>query len=469
MITQIEIVPKDMSNEIDTYRHDHLKDNEDNSPSTITRVIASLKEFATVSEMLRIFGAIIMVASMSMFMLQGWSDGNDVQRYLKLLTQTGLLACGGFLMSYLLKENKGARLFFGLALVSIPANFTILGALIFSVIQLDSSLISYPGFASWKLIDTGSLILVTAGALLALTGVALLSFKIMARQSGKMLAISFLALNSLLLLPSRGSLATGILIAIATFSAACIIKKLYKKDSTLATFEGKFSLSLLLVPALLIMIRSLFLYEVDVILELMLTACGYMVLRQSSLLMKSSPLPRLSLEILSVPVAYAFVTSVFNLAYNLVGHDFITAISIFMLAALMFDFSLRTSHKVVMKLGNLVTALIIVTMVIINLLSFDTALGAIIGVTTGTGLVFFGLRSQMRSVVFIGIATAITSAYFGLHEIFEMLMTSGWLGFAILGASAIVIASVLERHGATLKLKYSNWNKTMVNKQSTIK
>ena len=97
----------------------------------VDRILYSIRNFATVSEALRILGAAILLASMSLFLLQGWNEGNDIRRYLMLLAQTGLLTAAGFALSHGLKETKGARLFFGLALVSIPANFTILGALLY--------------------------------------------------------------------------------------------------------------------------------------------------------------------------------------------------------------------------------------------------------------------------------------------------------------------------------------------------
>ena len=83
-------------------------------------ILQSLQGFATVSEALRLLGAGVLVASMSVFLLQGWNEGNDISRYLLLLSQTGLLAVAGFAMAYGLKETKGARMFFGLALISHP-------------------------------------------------------------------------------------------------------------------------------------------------------------------------------------------------------------------------------------------------------------------------------------------------------------------------------------------------------------
>ena len=88
---------------------------------TMEGLAKSVRNFATLSEALRFLGASVLVASMSVFLLQGWSEGNDVGRYLMLLAQSGLLAAAGLAMSHGLQESKGARIFFGVGLISIPA------------------------------------------------------------------------------------------------------------------------------------------------------------------------------------------------------------------------------------------------------------------------------------------------------------------------------------------------------------
>ena len=53
-----------------------------NSRFSVDGVMQSIRNFATLSEALRILGAGVILASMSVFMLQGWSEGNDIRRYL---------------------------------------------------------------------------------------------------------------------------------------------------------------------------------------------------------------------------------------------------------------------------------------------------------------------------------------------------------------------------------------------------
>ncbi|RLA30822.1 MAG: hypothetical protein DRR11_12410, partial [Gammaproteobacteria bacterium] len=141
-----------------TYDHEFVADNgpefeTSRSGFSVEGVMQSVRNFASLSEALRMVGAAVLLASMSVFLMQGWNDGNDISRYLLLLAQTGLLTAAGFAMSHGLKETKGARIFFGLSLVSIPANFTILGALLYSVFQWDGGLSTYPGYATWQIED----------------------------------------------------------------------------------------------------------------------------------------------------------------------------------------------------------------------------------------------------------------------------------------------------------------------------
>ena len=133
MNTQIDVSVIDA----DMIDNDRARAVDARSGYSMGRIQRSLQNFASVSEALRFLGAAVLLASMSIFLLQGWNEGNDISRYLLLLSQTGLLAASGFALSYGLKETKGARIFFGLALISIPANFTILSALLYSVFQWD--------------------------------------------------------------------------------------------------------------------------------------------------------------------------------------------------------------------------------------------------------------------------------------------------------------------------------------------
>ena len=200
-----------------------------------SQVLSAISQFASLSQILRFLGASVMVASMSVFLLQGWDSTNDTVRCFILLAQTVLLATGGFGLSFLLKENKGARVFFGLSLASIPANFAVLGALIYSQFQWDGNLGTYPEFATWVMSDLSYMTFTILAVLAVLIPVAFLGYSIMARRSSKKLAITLLLASSALLLPVRGSLYVGILVVAIALFVLVNITQMAKEDLTLRT------------------------------------------------------------------------------------------------------------------------------------------------------------------------------------------------------------------------------------------
>ena len=253
---------------------------EPRSENKVESILRSVRNFATLSEALRILGATVLLASMSVFLLQGWNEGNDISRYLLLLAQTGLLAAAGFAMSHGLKEAKGARMFFGLALISIPANFTILGALLYSVFQWDGMLTSYPSYATWTIENLAGTSATFAGAMLVLLPVTFFCFAVMARHSAKALTLHFLLLNALLLLPIRSSFAAGSIALLGVFYALNVVSKLPRQNKALKTGEGKFALTALFIPLGIILFRSMYFYQVDSLMVAMVAMAFYLAARQ---------------------------------------------------------------------------------------------------------------------------------------------------------------------------------------------
>ncbi len=441
-----------------------LPDLNQSTPGRLDKVLRSIKEFATVSEVLRIFGAAIMVASMSVFLLQGWSEGNDIQRYLKLLTQTGLLAAGGFLLSYLLREYKGARLFFGLALLSVPANFTILGGLIYSLFLGSGISPQYPQFASWIVSDSISIGWVLAGAMAVLIPVTLLGLNIMARRSARPLSITFLMMNALLLIPLRDSWVVGGMLVAAILIPGWVMMKRYFTDPTLATGEGRYALLLLLVPAGLLLGRNLFLYQLDVLLGFMACTSLYVASRQYGLLTKPESIRRKLTEGISVPLAYAGAFCLADLVQRFASVQVAIGAVVMLLGGFMLDYTIRASHSTLKPIILTTTSLIISAVMLNNLIINDSAISAILGFAGGTGLSVFGIKYKNRLILIAGIVTGLGAILFGLKDVLAMLIQSSWLGLAVVGGMAIVGASLLDRYGAVIKLRISNWSAAMSNK-----
>ncbi len=430
------------------------------SPSSrfsVDAVMQSIRNVATLSEALRILGAGVLLASMSVFLMQGWSGGNDISRYFLLLAQTGLLGAAGFAMSHVVKETKGARLFFGLALVSIPANFTILGALLYSVFQWDGGLATYPGFADWRIEDVANIGLTMGAALLVLVPMALFCFAIMARHSAKPLALNFLLLNALLLLPIRSSLAAGVIALAGVVYALTVVSRLTRKNLALKTGEGKFALATLFIPLGIILFRSMYFYQVDSLMIAMLTMVLFLVARQASLFPDRSPRVAVALELLSWPLAIVFAAAL----TDAFAGDLLTGLAapLFAMAYAVpaLDIIRRTGSR---SLGSAVRVSITLAVALsfsLSAVMTPTGLTALLSIAAGATLLLWGAAGKQPGNVIAGILTVAAGVLFGFDAIVQLVVRSSWIDLAIFGASAIALGSILDRHGVAIRLRVSQW------------
>ncbi len=448
-----------MNVEYDNYadRHNDLADDPEPTARGLERIRQTMQNFSNVSEALRVLGAAVLVASMSVFLLQGWNDGNDIRRYLMLLTQTGLLTLAGFALSHGLKETKGARLFFGLALISIPANFTILSALLYSVLQWDGALTSYPEYATWQIGSGMSTSLILIGAIVALTPITMFCNAIMARKSAITLSVHFLLLNILLLLPIRSSGSIGAIALFATLYALYVSGKLMHKDPALSTAEGKFALTTLFIPAGIILFRSLYFYQVDSLLIAMLSVAVFLTFRQISLFRGRKAGVALALEFLSLPIALIAAVSATDALELLLPRAYLPLVFSGVFALFAMDVVRRTDSIALAKISSGTVVLLTSFSFILNVMFYTTTLAALFCVVAGLILIFFGFGLRERAVLIAGCVTAAAGIFFGIESFVDAILSSSWIDLAIFGASSIAVGSVLDRHGATIKIKLGKW------------
>lgn len=423
--------------------------------ATKSRVLTAIKEFATLSQILRFAGAATMVASMSMFLLQGWDLGNDVNRYFLLLAQTMLLAGGGFALSYLLKENKGARVFFGLSLVSIPANFTILGAMIYSLVQWDGSLGEYPGFANWVAGDASALLLTMAAAMVVMVPLTVLGYSVIARRSARRLSIALLLSSATLLLPARGSLAVGLIIATAIMALLWLLADLARRDATLRTPEGVFARLLLFVPPIIVLVRSFLLYQPDAILAVTLGITSFVTMRQLGLQFRPTHWLRTILELASPVVAFVIAVALVDSFGGRLNDAAFVPIFTLTLAGLIAEVGTRAGRYSGLYLNS--AAFFVAGLIPANLALFGGPLNAALCSLIGIAMLIPGFGLQRRFVMLCGAITLLSGLGYGAVQLLDWVDLGSWSTLAIVGTTAIVAGSVLDRHGAAMKLRVTQW------------
>jgi len=252
---------------------------ESSNASSIQQVYHSIRQGATIAGSFRLAGAALMVFALSIFLIQGLEAGSDLQRYLLLLAQTGLLTVAGFAVGFLIKEPRGARVFFSLALISIPANIAVLGALIYSIVPLDSITTQYPGYAKWTTGSVTDLLTALAAGFAVLVPMALFCFSVMARQSRFWLTGAYLLASASLLIPVRETLAITLISSITALSVIVLLARQQRRQQHATTGEERFAKALLFIPVGLLMARSAMLYNVEFHFAISLVLSGYYLLR----------------------------------------------------------------------------------------------------------------------------------------------------------------------------------------------
>ncbi len=415
-------------------------------------IIKMITQFATLSQMLRILGAFSVVASMSVFLLQDWGNGNDLHRYYILLSQSALLASGGFFLAFLLKENKGARVFLGLSLVSIAANLTTLGALIFSYVQWGSTLSNYPSIALWTVSSSASIALALGLAAIILIPITLFGFKVMARQSAIPLTGAYLLANSMLLLPVRDTFYTSIIAGISILLSLAFVTKLVAKDPKLRTAEGKFARLLLFIAPVIMLVRSLWLYQADELIYTIIAFTGYMTLRHCSLQLELQSRFRKFMEFSSIPLAILVATPASQLIDKVFPFEFALPAFALVFTAHMIDLSKRSNNYKHSAL--FISALVTSLSFMLHLAIYENLFSGVICAVTGIAIMVMGYINKSRNITFLGVITTAVAVIYDFFEIYAMIDLFSWSSLAITGISAIVIGSLIERHGVYIKLRF---------------
>ena len=413
--------------------------------------------FEKLSGLLRILGASVLVAAMSVFLLQNWDSGNDINRYLLLLAHTVILAAVGLASGHWIRENKGARLFLALALGSVAVNFTILGSLIFSRFWGDELLILYPQFATWRAESLISALITAGGSFVILAPVTYLGFLTLARRSAAHLTLLSMLSNAALLLPFRSSMAVTALLIGLTLVLIHQLAAASRRDNTLQNAEGRFARVVPLLPLGIMLGRSLYLYSIDAFL---VTAGGLMVfaiLRQVSLQMGMKSRLRIGIERLSVfPALVTAGSSAWLISDTFPATDvYSLPVAGIVFACMMFELSLRSigggaGFRRIASIGLAASALV-------NLFMVGGIMAAALCLLVGLALIIYGGSVQQRVIAGLGLVTLLFGLGFQVSYAIDAFDFGSWGSLALLGTAAIIAGSILERHGVNIKTRVTTW------------
>ncbi len=414
--------------------------------------------------LLRLLGAAAVIIAMYSFLAKGWQTGNDTFRYLMMLGHSGVLAAIGLASGHWLKEGKGARLLLSLALVSVPANFAILGAFIFSQSTIAQSM-NYPSYMAWSVGSMQTALMTSAGALLVLTPIIYLGFLVLARSMATKLTLLFLMSNAALLIPLREPYMIGLMVLALGVLTLILSRRVAKGKSSAKTQEGITALALQYLPLAVLLGRSLWLYSADLFLFAVLAATLFLALRQFSFQLSQQSKLNGVLNMLSTlsALAVGFCLSAALFDSHLLPDAIVFPLSSLASAAMLIEHATRSTGNTAFYHRLAITALGLGLLA--NLIMFNNLLAALSSIVIGMAISLYGYKHQQRSLFSGGVIMLLLGLAQQVYQALHMFDLGSWASLALLGITSIVIASTLESEGGkckprliALKNKFSDWD-----------
>ncbi len=411
-----------------------------------------VRKYASLSDVLRMTGALAVAIAMGLFLLEGVDVKNDLYRFLTMLGLTSALTAAGFLMSMVLKEQRGSRVFISLGLLSVPVNFTVFGALIYSVTPLDSMAAFYPGFAHWTATAADMSIALIGGAVVLLP-VVWLGYSVLARSARSWLSAALILGSAVLIIPVRQELWAAMLALGSTVAIWSICLKNSKDSLALKTAEGKFAVALLFVAPIIIAVRSLILYEVSGVLVLTLAGGFYFYIRQLTARRVEKNIVTTSLMILAAIASVVVSVSAGDVLDHYMAGNLPMVFSAVILLLLTFDmYSFSHNKDMAGNISAVMVSIATVSLVFTALVSGSaliTILSAAILLVVAV-VSYLGRLPAAASIAAIG---GVAIMFLNIDTLWAMIARTGWWGIAIGGAAAIVAGSMLDRAGTVVGLK----------------
>ena len=399
--------------------------------------------------LLRLAGAIVLIAAAAVFMLQHWENFSHVQRYYSFLGFTLILAAAGFFCGLRLHDDKSARTFLIVSAAVIPVHFTQLGGLLFS--RLGTPAAHYPQWLYWRAPDDAAAFTTTAIGLAALIPVAYIAFSVLARAKARRLTAAYLAANAALLIPVRspnaiGPLAFGLLALTLLFDYRQL-----RGESALRTLEGALVRTMLYVPFALLIGRTLHLYELSVILSAALVESAALVLFFFA--------PHIVEGGRAARFCQGFGTALAGLGWLLLGTEIADALALpsdaaFTLltlpAALIFCIMgcfAQSSPRNYLRAGALTAAASVILQQLLFGNAFSSSVCIIVAILTAA----YGHSARDKRIFYCGLSAFVLGMACNLRYAVEVYTLYPWLTLAAIGVLTVLAAAFLERRPALLR------------------
>ncbi|MDC0358069.1 hypothetical protein OAO01_04570 [Oligoflexia bacterium] len=415
--------------------------------STVKDQKRSTGRLEALPRLLRTLGALVLIVAAATFMLQGWGESNHLIRYGSFLIFTLVLAGAGFFCGLRMGEDKGARTFLAVAAAIIPVHFCQLGGLILSQLAPAGwSFAQHPAYALWVAPDLATALIITAVGTGALIFVALIAFSSLVRAESKQVTAVYLFANAVMLIPTRdpniiAAMGFCMALGLAYFDSQCL------RTSVMRTLEGKFVRVMLFVPFLVLVGRTLHLYNTSAFFIAMLFGIAAVLLFAFSPVYATNKKHAVAYQGLSViPAGIAWGTLAVELISQLHAPDYLyLPILCLPFAGLLIVMSMYTlSSGAAYRRSGVLLAIITG---IVQMMLFPGVISALFSVALGIAAVGYGFTVQQRTVLIFGVIGVVVGLFYNVKlAAMELVAVSPWISLAVIGIVTILASSYLERH-----------------------
>jgi hypothetical protein len=357
------------------------------------------------------------------------------------------LAFAAYFCGVRVRESRGARTFLALLLAVVPANFAVLGGLVYSQFRWDPVSPNLPPYVTW-VAPNASLALAACGvALLVLAPLCLVAFLALARREARLLTVAFLAGNLAILLPVRNPDVVAVLVGLLGLGVLLLdVTRLHPKSS-LVTLEGRLARVMLAVPPALMAGRCVHLYRPTLLLGGIVgltVACG--LYHSSRRVVSSGKDGEALLAASACSALFGWACCALH-AYHTLRLPPSAEIPLVALpaAALLFWYSFSSRRGG--SLCRFVASLFAVGMVSVNLLVHPEWLSSLSVLLVGVALLAHGAAIRNRPALVCGAGSLLFGL--GYHVRFAIEFEgAAWVVLSAFGVGLILAASYVERNRA---------------------
>lgn len=396
---------------------------------------------------LRRLGAVLLVAASAVFLLQRWDTFSQIERYLSFLGFTGSLTLLGVFCGVKLQDSRAARTLLGVVALVVPIHFAQLGGFLYSVFpEPFSTSIQYPEVIAWVAPSTAAALGVTLLGVIVLIPITLFTTTVFARQHARLTAAALLAGSALLLIPLRHPDAIGWIAMAGMVGSFALDAFVLRTKPQITTPEGKYLRAVLFLPTLLLLGRSVYLYNSSAIFAG--AAFTGLALLMFAVLPSYTERRGIKLQLQGWAMVPALLASliftgelfeVFSMPRELVPTARTVPMAGILLLGSHFSAGCGRSYR-------LAAAFLFIPIVVLSSLAHPTITNSLIAVSATVLAVVSGYSNASRSTFLLGILGLGVTLSHHLQMAVDISLYSPWMTLAVIGLAAVFASAYVEKN-----------------------